>query len=575
MTEHHFTPPPKMPPLHLISPCFRPLLALCTLAALATQAPLALAQNTVPDAGQLLQQAQPPSVPVQPQAPVSPLPQQAAPLATPEGGDGVLVRRFVLDGVSALPEAELQTLLAPALDQTLTLADLQRLCAQLGQHYRAAGYFVAAAYLPAQQVADGVVRITVQEGRLDRVRAQAAGWGGQALAPLHALPPGTVLREATLLPVLLALRDLPGVQVQTMLSPGQTPGASELLVDVQPGQALEGGVELDNQGNGATGKQRVAGNLTLNNPLQWGDQLTLRALTAGAGLQSLTLGYQLPLGASATRVGLSTSAMHYQLGHSFAALDAGGQSRTLSLYLRHPLQRSLQGRLDLLMQLDAKDLTDRVRSTQTVNQTRIVVPSVALNAQWQDAWWNAQGASSQASVGVGRGRLGLDAASLAQDLAGPRATEGHTKLSLSAQRWQDLGAGWSLLVTARGQASSANLPSAERLSLGGAQGVRAYADGAASGDEGWLGRAELRRQIDAQWQALAFADAGRVKVHARPWDAAAPNRQHLAGAGVGAQWTQGPWSASLNAAWAVNRNGSSAPSTEPGPRLWLQAGWRF
>lgn len=579
MTDHHFAPLPGPASGHLFLPCKRARLELCALAALAvlaaSHAQPAMGQKAAPDAGQLLQQGQPTAPPPQPYAPVSPLPHQTAPKIAPEGGEGVLVRGFILEGVFALPEAQLQALLAPAIGRTLSLADLQRLCAQLGQHYRSAGYFVASAYLPAQQVTDGVVRITVQEGRLDRVALQASGVGGQALAPLEMLPPGTTLSEGTLLPVLLALRDLPGVQVQATLRPGQTPGASELLVDVQAGKAIVGLMELDNQGNSATGSWRVAGNLSVNNPLQWGDELTLRALSAGAGLQSLTLGYQLPLGRSATRVGLSTSAMHYQLGNNFSALDAGGQSRTLSLYLRHPLQRSLQGRLDLLLQVDSKDLTDRVRSTQTVSETRIVVPSVALNAQWQDAWWSGQGASSQVSLGLGRGRLELDAASQAQDLAGPRATEGHTKLSLSAQRWQALDGAWSLLLTARGQVSSANLPSAERMSLGGAYGVRAYAEGTANGDNGWLGRMELRRQIDASWQAMAFADAGRLKIHARPWDSAAPNSKRLAGAGVGAQWSQGPWSVSLSGAWAVDRDGNSTSSTQAGPRFWAQSGWRF
>ena len=579
MTEHRFAPLHELQRRLLIPSFPRPRVALSVLAALAAltawQAQPAMAQHAAPDAGQLLQQGQPPVPPPQPTAPVSPLPQQAAPETGPEGGVSFLVRGFVLEGVSALPEEELQALLAPAIGKTLTLADLQRLCAQMSQHYRAAGYFVAAAYLPAQRVADGLVRITVQEGRLDRVALQTTGLGGQALAPLDALRPGMPLREGTLLPVLLALRDLPGAKVQTTLRPGHTPGASELLVDVQPGQTIYGAMELDNHGNAATGTWRMAGNLSVNNPLQWGDQLTLRALSAGAGLQSLTLGYQLPVGLAATRLGMSASLMNYQLGHNFAALDADGHSRSLSLYLQHPLQRSLQGRLDLVVQLDTKDMTDRVRSMQTVIESRIMVPSVALNAQWQDTWWSGLGANSLASLGLGRGRLQLDPTSQVLDLAGPRATDGHTKLSLSAQRWQGLGGGWSLLLTARGQASSANLPSAERLALGGAQGVRAYAEGAASGDKGWLGRMELRRQIDAGWQAVAFADAGQLRIHARPWDTTAPNNRRLAGAGLGAQWAQGPWHMSLSGAWAIERHSSLAPTTQAGPRFWAQSGWQF
>jgi hemolysin activation/secretion protein len=80
--------------------------------------------------------------------------------------------------------------------------------------------------------------------------------------------------------------------------------------------------------------------------------------------------------------------------------------------------------------------------------------------------------------------------------------------------------------------------------------VRAYPEGEASGDRGWLGSAELGWQLLPGWQAVAFADAGVVQVNSHAWDAAADNRRRLAGAGLGGRWAEAP---------------GAPASTRPGP----------
>lgn len=486
----------------------------------------------------------------------------------------VQIQSFRLEGVSAVPEAQLQSLLAPALGQSLSFADLQRLCERLTQHYRQAGYLVATAYLPAQQISDGNVRITVLEGQLGQILLNAGTpVGGQALAPLQNLPTGVRLHESRLAETLLALRDLPGLQVQSTLRPGQTPGTADLLVDVQPGKAIEGDVQLDNAGNYNTGEYRAIASLTVNNPLQIGDQLSLRALSSDAHQRYLMAAYQLPVGTSGARLGGSLSSMDYQLGKRFAALQAGGQANTASLYWRQPLLRSLGTQVFALGQLDAKHLSDHVDSTSTSTDTRIWMPSLSLQALWQDDWLGT-GASSQLSLGLAKGSVRMDATSEALDAAGARQSQGFQKWSLNGQRMQYLNSSWSLWLTGRVQTSQNNMPSAEKISLGGSQGVRAYPEGEALGDRGWQGTAELRWQLQPQWTALAFVDAGQVQINAKPWDASVNNRRRLAGAGLGAMWGEGLWNASLSLAWPLS---SEAATNDPQrkPRLWLRAGRAF
>lgn len=79
-----------------------------------------------------------------------------------------------LKGVAALDEQELHQLAAPYLGRDVNLAELQALAQAITAQYREHGYFLAQAIVPVQQVKDGVVEISVIEGRLGQVNVTVA-----------------------------------------------------------------------------------------------------------------------------------------------------------------------------------------------------------------------------------------------------------------------------------------------------------------------------------------------------------------------------------------------------------------
>ena len=106
---------------------------------------------------------------------------------------------------------------------------------------------------------------------------------------------------------------------------------------------------------------------------------------------------------------------------------------------------------------------------------------------------------------------------------------------------------FSLAGRVAGQLASQQLSSAEQFTLGGADSVRGYYEGAAAGDHGLLASLELRSANFAPWlqrqhpgpafedlgelSLLAFVDAGRLQT-INP-DAGQNRRQPLLGTGVG------------------------------------------
>ena len=113
----------------------------------------------------------------------------------------------------------------------------------------------------------------------------------------------------------------------------------------------------------------------------------------------------------------------------------------------------------------------------------------------------------------------------AADALTARTNGDYNKLGLYVMRLQNISDRVSLYGSVSGQIASKNLDSSEQMSLGGMYGVRAYPQGEAFGDEGYLATVEARyllaqlsdRQL-GQVHLIGFVDAGSVTVNKDPWD---------------------------------------------------------
>ena len=524
-----------------------------------------------PDAGQIMQEPRgslgsPPAIP-----PALSIDKPAAG-SVAEGGPRIQLTRIRLRGNTAFSTEALQRLLANDVGRQLTFADLTRLANRVTQHYRAAGYLVARAYLPVQEVRNGVLEIVILEGTLGVVELRnEAGLKPSALAPLWRLPVDVPVQEQVLRRTLLALADLPGTAVQSTLRPGAAVGASDLLVEVSKTRTVQGSADVDNYGSFYTGEYRGGTSLYWNNPLDCGDQMSLRLQASNAHLNYERLAYQLPLGGQATRVGAAVSSMYYRLGKDFNPLDADGTATIASLYVRQPFVRSTDTNWYGQLQFDEKTLHDNVGSTAT--DSRHVLHNVVLgtNGDWRDTALGR--GSNEWAVNVTVGRLQLDADSETQDAASARSAGEFFKVGYQLQRLQVLSPRFALALNFSGQLANKNLATAEKFELGGSQGVRAYPEGEASGDAGWLANLELRWQAAPDWQLQVFEDTGAIQANRHPWTDV-DNHQHLSGAGLGLAWTHERMNLNFTAAWPTNHE-DPAPQPQRKPRLWGQFAVQF
>lgn len=456
----------------------------------------------------------------------------------------------------------------------LSLAELRAIAARISAFYHHRGYFLAQAYLPAQDITAGAVTIAVIEGQYGEINLQNRTnlSDGVARRVLSGLDSGDIVAIAPLERRLLLLSDLPGVAVRSTLTPGGAVGTSDLIVELVPGRRITGSVEADNAGNRYTGAYRFGGSINVNNPTGIGDLLSLRALASTSGLAYGRAAYQAPLGN--LTLGVAYSHIRYDLGREFRSLDADGTADIVSLYASYPVIRSRDSNLYALASIEAKWLEDRIGLVSTESDKMSLVLNLGFSGDSRDDFggggWNAYSASW--TLGNLDIRSPLDRA---VDALTARSHGNFSKVQLSFARLQALGGPFFLYGAARGQIAFDNLDSSEKMELGGAYAVRAYPEGEAYGDQGYVATLELRLMLDqwtaelpGQFQLIAFVDVGTVEFAHDPWFAG-PNRAHRSGIGAGVVWS-GPEGLLIRATYAHRLGPEATSAPDRAGRFWFQ-----
>jgi hemolysin activation/secretion protein len=490
----------------------------------------------------------------------------------------IAVKAIHVSGSSVFTAGVLEALVADLSGGEHSLAELDAGAARITAYYRERGYAVARAYLPAQDIVDGVVVIKVMEGLIGekQVKNQSRLSDESASSYLGIIKRGDALQTRSVDRALLLLNDTPGIGgARASLQPGASVGTSDLVIELDPSRPYTASVELDNYGNRYTGVNRLGAALALNSPLKIGDQLMLRALASDQNMSYARIAYQLPLGGSGLHVGAAYSDTRYRLGQEFAGLQGHGTATSSSLYATYPFIRSQTTNLSGTLTWEDKKLNDQTDTPVSTIDKRVKLATLGLSGNRQDAFGG--GGINSMDLSLVSGDLSMDAASLATDATSAKSNGTFTRLTYNLNRLQHLSETNSLSLALSGQQADKNLNSSEKFSVGGAYGVRAYPGGEGSGDAGWLTNLELRHSFSDALQGVAFYDAGSVTINRNPFTVGAANTRFISGVGFGANATLSGVQLKAYLAW---RGAGGVPQSEPAtvngsPRLWVQAGKQF
>jgi hemolysin activation/secretion protein len=516
---------------------------------------------TPPGISEAVQQAMPIAPPVTKAPPpaVEGMSEAEPPLQSLPGNQStVTVKGFKFVGNALLGTDQLQAIVADADGKSLSVAQLHEVATRITRLYRDNGYFVARAYVPAQELTGGVVVIRVIEGHYGAFILDHHGRLHQetAQAILDAVKDPDIVSVDTLERAMLVLNDTPGVHVtQVSVSPGEKVGTSDFHVKTEATPAFSGLVAVDNYGSVYTGKNRVSFSGAWDAPTQTGDRLDVFAMTTDHdGLDSGRLGYWHLLTPTGMRGEIALSRTTYSLGNTYSALDAIGHANTVEALVTYPVILTESHRLTAQLGGSYSGLVDEVRSTNTRTPKKDSV--VDGGAEYSSV---APDASTQAGAMVTFGHLSIDdSVASAADAAGARTRGDFSKLYAHAERRQMLPGDFELNARIRAQAANKSLDGSNKLEVSGSDGVIVYAPGELLGDDAAVGRVSLSRAFpvgsDVKLAPSVFVDEGWA--HNKFAVAGTASSRTLGDVGLGL--TASYRMATLSVQWASRTQGGKA-----------------
>lgn len=469
-----------------------------------------------------------------------------------------LLKEVRFGPTQALSAQELQAVVKPFLGQEIDATALTVMATALRRAYEARGYGMAGVGYPPQDLSAGILQVAIVEPQVQRVSIEAPPRPPVSLERTTRVLESSGVRSGRLLDLqaldraMFTLNDWPGVAAKATLLPTGDEGQYRVNVQTERRRAWDASVDADNHGASASGRYRLGTLLRWNNPGGIGDNLDLRLMaSSGAGTTVGRLGYEAPIGATPWRAGIGLSRVGYELSEDFAG--ATGTANVLDASVSYPLLRGRDRNLVTRLGLQNKKLEDDIAGIVSSEKT-IRAAELSLAFETRDALGGG---------GFNGGSLALQFGKLSYGGGGaptPLAPQGSfAKLSLQASRLQALTRGFSFFVGMAGQGTNKTLDNAERFTLGGDKGVRAYPVAEGSSDQGAIVNTELRWWIDSRWSSFGFYDWGHGRDKTE--DAlTGDSRRTLHGYGLGVQFTH-PELFTLKASLAVR--GKEPVRSEP------------
>lgn len=231
----------------------------------------------------------------------------------------------------------------------ITLGQIESIADKITRFYRERGFILAKAYIPKQEVRDGIVNLTMLLGLLGEVDAvDNEMYSDKTIESVFddvlAKPVTHELTEERL----YLINDFPGISVQGFFEPGAQVGDTRLNIKVNREKRYDGTVRVDNHGTEDTGQQRLYAEMTVNNPTGNADYLQLGLLNSFAPDNTTywQLNYQSKLFSPRWKLKLSAATNQFVIDQSdsdlLSSLELSGETDQKSVAANYVIKRSRQ-----------------------------------------------------------------------------------------------------------------------------------------------------------------------------------------------------------------------------------------
>lgn len=503
--------------------------------------------------------------------------QASAPAPAPaenQGGPVFDILEFDIGGNTVLASGSIENAVYPHLGYDKGIADVESARAALEKVYQDNGYLSVTVSIPEQPVTQGVIRLQVTEGTVEKLLVSGNQYISRSdvRAQVPTLAAGTVPHFPSMQEELGGLGRSADRRVTPLLRPGKFPGQLEVELAVEDQPPFHGSLELNNRQSPDTTSTRLETSLRYDNLFQKQHSLGLTYIVAPQRIDEMNVlvaSYQAPLSKT-----LSLSSSLLQSNSDIAtAGDSGVIGKGTIFNMR--LNKTLPGLSDaptffhsLSFGFDHKDFkeTQNTFGADTKNAPLTYTP---LAAQYAYGTFSESGdlfGTVSFIAGLRGDQKIVNCSGVMLDQFDCRRFGAQENFSLvrADLSYSHRFVGWE--VSARGdmQLTTQPLVSNEQILAGGIDSVRGYYEGEAAGDTGIRLRSDVKTPslitVDPySLRAVAFLDMASLKLkEALPGQTSS---YWLSGTGLGLRFKV-PYGMQLSLDWAMAL--SEGPRTEKG-----------
>lgn len=413
--------------------------------------------------------------------------------SAPASGPCFEINQISLQQASLITPDTQKRLVAPYINQCLSLERINQLVRAISEWYVQRGYITSRAFLTEQNLSHGTLNITVLEGKLEAIHLQGASARQLNMAfPTRA---GRILNLRDIEQGMEQINRLRTTPVQIEIIPSTQPGYSIVNLTSTPEFPLTLGLNMDNSGQRSTGVGQLSGSLVGNDLLGVADRWFVSGGRSSAfsdwrDAQNFQAGVSVPYGYGLLDYSYSWSNYHSRFNANSFDWYSNGDNISNRLSGSWVLFRN--GEIKTGVQLGLNHYVSHNWLNETLLQSssrKLTSLQIGFNHTQKIA-----GGVATLNPMLSRGMPWFDAESdkgKSDDF--PKAEFRKWSVSSSYQRPVTQKMWW--LSSFYAQWSPDRLYGSERLTIGGENSVRGYKEQYLSGDVGGYLRNELNYSL--------------------------------------------------------------------------------
>ena len=443
--------------------------------------------------------------------------------------DGVPGASGVITGIKTLQQDEFREKLTPFLGKPATMATLNKISRDVIDYYRREGFPVVNVVVPRQTVRDGVIQFVVTEAKVGKVIVEGAKWfNPDKFKDEVSLREGETVDGDQLQEDVRWLNTNPFRSTDLAFQPGEAPGTTDVILEVNDRMPLRFFFTYDNYGIDLTGKNRLSTGFNFGNLFNLDQQLNFQYTTSTQEIFNSLNAY------SASWIVPFPWRNYLTIYGAYAGSQAEiapnntlkGDSWQVSARYNAPLPMIFEYTHEVYGGFDFKQSSNSLLIFNTPIQGGGgfgLYNVFQLTAGYSGNIPDPIGSTSFEVAGFySPGGLGTlnDQDTYSQIRTNADPDYGYGKLNL--KRGFVLPLNFSLTGAFNGQITTSNLMPTEQYGLGGYNTVRGYDERVANGDNAWVVNVEFRtppgsiakifdnQEIEDRIQFLGFFDYGFV-----------------------------------------------------------------